>query len=675
MARQNWISRIFSKKPERRELRLDWMRNLGVETTAGVSVTELSALQSTAVYACVRLLAETVASLPLITYRRLENGGKERALDHPLYDVLHYRPNRLMSSFEWRETMMGHLLLWGNAYSRIVDDASGRVVELYPMRPDRVQISQTEAGLMYTYSPTGGEVMTLPEEKVFHLRGLSTEGILGISPIAQARQAIGLALATEEFGSRFFGNGARPGGVLEHPGTLTDEAMNRLRMSWEQSHTGAANAHKVAILEEGMKYAQIGIPPEDAQFLETRKFQLAEIARIFRVPAHMIGDLDRATFSNIEHQSLEFVIHSVRPWLVRWEQAIMRSLLMEHERNEVFAEFLVDGLLRGDTMSRYQAYATAVTNGWMSRNEVRQLENLNPVDGLDEYLVPMNMMEAGADLDGLEDERSAVVRETRSVEFAETEQAAEDEAVLEERARRVNSRYRLMRSYRRVIRSVAERLVRREAQDLLTQAEKNLRSQRGSGMFELWLEEYWRKDQEYIRQQMEPTLLAYGELVANAVEGETKQPADPDAVQRFMKAYVETYAERHVYKSKTRLETVYRRALERGEDPVEAIRAEMEEWTANRADAIAEREAVQANGAVAVMLFKMANVQVLRWYAMGNNACPYCQGMNGKIVEISRNFADEGDDLDGGDDGHLVISHGVGHPPLHEGCECMVGIG
>lgn len=250
-----------------------------------------------------------------------------------------------------------------------------------------------------------------------------------------------------------------------------------------------------------------------------------------------------------------------------------------------------------------------------------------------------------------------------------------NEAVLEERARKVQSRYRLMRSYRRVIRAVAERLVRREAQDILAQAEKNLRGERGQGMFELWLEDYWRKDRQYVQTQMEPTLLAYGELVAGAVEGETKREADTEAVQRFMRAYTEGFGERYIVKSQTRLETVYRRALERGEDPVEAIRAEMEEWTANRADAIAEREAVQANGAVAVMLFKMANVQVLRWYAMGNNACPYCQGMNGKIVEISRNFADEGDDLDGGDDGHLVISHGVGHPPLHEGCECMVGIG
>lgn len=437
MARQNWISRIFSKKPERRELRLDWMRNLGVDTTAGVSVNEITALQSAAVYACVRLLAETVASLPLITYRRLSNGGKERATDHPLYNVLHYQPNRFMSSFEWRETMMGHLLLWGNAYSRIEDDASGNVIELYPMRPDRVQISQTEEGLIYTYSPPGREVVALPEDRIFHVPGFSLDGIVGISTIAQARQAIGLSLATEEFGSRFFGNGARPGGVLEHPGTLTDEAMERLRLSWEQSHTGTANAHKVAILEEGMKYTQIGIPPDDAQFLETRKFQLAEIARIFRVPAHLIGDLDRATFSNIEHQSLEFVIHSVRPWLVRWEQAIMRSLLLKRERNQIFAEFLVDGLLRGDTMSRYQAYATAVTNGWMSRNEIRQLENLNPVEGLDEYLVPMNMMESGGDFGGLDDERSALARETRAGELLESETKVADESLAAE-LRRAN---------------------------------------------------------------------------------------------------------------------------------------------------------------------------------------------------------------------------------------------
>lgn len=437
MAKQNWITRLLGKKPERRELKWDWMRNIGIETTAGVSVSETTSLQCSAVYACVRVLSETVASLPLITYRRLENGGKERATDHALYDVLHNQPNALMSSFEWRETMMAHLLLWGNAYSRIVDDASGRILELYPMRPDRVQVSQAAGSLLYTYTPTSGETLVLPEDKVLHIRGLSTDGILGISPIAQARQAIGLAMATEEFGARFFGNGARPGGVLEHPGTLTDEAMARLQMSWEQSHNGNVNAHKVAILEEGMKYAPVGIPPEDAQFLETRKFQIEEIARIFRVPVHLIGDLDRATFSNIEQQSLEYVIYSVRPWLVRWEQAIQRSLMLSGERKTYFVEFLVDGLLRGDIMSRYQAYATAIQNGWMSRNEVRQLENLNPAEELDEFLVPMNMMAAGTEGFGMDEAvRSAPVTEKRE-KSAESALDGEDAALLEE-LRRAN---------------------------------------------------------------------------------------------------------------------------------------------------------------------------------------------------------------------------------------------
>ncbi|MCX7903035.1 MAG: phage portal protein [Caloramator sp.] len=369
--------------------------DIEIPTNAGVYVSEETAMRTTAVYACVRVLAETVASLPLSLYKRLDR-GKEKATYHPIYFLLHDMPNSEMTSFTFRETLMTHLILWGNAYAQIIRNSKGEIIELWPLMPNRMDIERDkETGkLIYRYLTDSGEVI-LQKEEVFHVVGLGFDGFKGYSPIQMAREAIGLSIATEEFGARFFANGARPGGILEHPGVVKDP--ERLRKSWEEVYKGTKNSHKIAVLEEGMKYHEIGIPPEDAQFLETRKFQLNEICRIFRVPPHMIGDLERATFSNIEHQSIEFVVHTVRPYLVRWEQAISKCLLNEGERRIYFPKFTVDGLLRGDFKTRMEGYAIGRQNGWLSPNDIRELEDMNPIpegQGGDIYLVNGNMIPA-----------------------------------------------------------------------------------------------------------------------------------------------------------------------------------------------------------------------------------------------------------------------------------------
>jgi HK97 family phage portal protein len=395
----NILERLFGqRKAERRMSDAELIAALGGASSAsGVHVTSETAMRSSAVYACVRVLAESVASLPLPLYRRAGDRGRERAVNHPLYALLHDTPNPEMTSFELRETLMYHLALWGNAYCKIESDGAGRVTGLWPLLPGQMEVKRTPSGaLEYGYRLPNGTVTKLSPDNILHIRGLSSNGIVGLSPISLARQSIGLALATEEYGARFFSNNAQPGVVLEHPGKLGDDAYDRLRTSWTETHSGLANAHRVAILEEGMKLEKVSIPPNDAQFLETRKFQATEIARIFRVPPHLIADLDKATFSNIEQQSLEFVVYSLRPWLVRIEQAISRALLTDAERRAYYWEFLVDGLLRGDTASRYQAYAVGRQWGWLSVNDVRERENMNPVDGGDAYLEPLNMSEVGA---------------------------------------------------------------------------------------------------------------------------------------------------------------------------------------------------------------------------------------------------------------------------------------
>ena len=292
-------------------------------SSSGKTVTERSAMQMTAVYACVRILSEAVAGLPLHFYRYKADGSKEKAIDSNLYHLIHDEPNPEMSSFVFRETLMTHLLLWGNAYAQIIRNGKGEVIALYPLMPNKMSVDRDENGkLYYTYTRSdcepnamNGSSVVLEPKDVLHIPGLGFDGLVGYSPIAMAKNAIGLAIATEEFGSKFFANGAAPSGVLEHPGTIKDPS--RVREAWQSQFGGSGNSGKVAVLEEGMKYTPISISPEQAQFLETRKFQINEIARIFRVPPHMVGDLEKSSFSNIEQQSLEFVKYTLDPWVVR----------------------------------------------------------------------------------------------------------------------------------------------------------------------------------------------------------------------------------------------------------------------------------------------------------------------------------------------------------------------
>ena len=369
-------------------------------SSIGKNVNERSAMQMTAVYSCVRILAETLAALPLQLYRYTP-GGKERVYDHPLYHLLHDEPNPEMTSFIFRETLMSHLLIWGNAYAQIIRDRLGRVQGLYPLRPDKMTVCRDDRGkIFYLYTKTGDEnpnikpygQVALQKEEVLHIPGLGFDGLVGYSPIAMARNAVGMTMACEEYGASFFANGASPSGVLEHPGVLKDPA--KVRDSWNAVYRGTGNAHKVAVLEEGMKYQQIGIPPEEAQFLETRKFQLDEIARLYRIPPHMIGDLEKSSFNNIEQQSMEFVKYTLDPWVIRWEQAMQKALFLPEEKKQYFLKFNVNGLMRGDYESRMTGYSIGRQNGWLSANDIREMEDMNPVsdeEGGNLYLVNGSM--------------------------------------------------------------------------------------------------------------------------------------------------------------------------------------------------------------------------------------------------------------------------------------------
>lgn len=352
-------------------------------TNTGRSVSIEGSLAFVPVYACVRLIANSIASLPLPVYRRLPGGGKERDTGHPLYSLLHDKPNPEMSAFEVWQCLVGHVMLWGNSYANVVRDGLARATAVWPLRPDRMSVERSPRTdeLLYRYTLPSGEERILLAEEVMHWRGLSSDGVMGHSPVALAREAVGIGLAAEEYGGRFYANDSRPGGILKSPNKLTPESAQASKESWETAHAGLTNAHRVAVLQEGLEWQSIGMPNTDAQFLETRSFQRTEIAMLFGVPPHMIGDTEKSTSwgTGIEQQGIGFVTYTLRPWLVSLEQRIKLDLFSTQERDTRFAEFQVDGLLRGDSKGRAESLAIQRQNGVLNADEWRELENRNPL--------------------------------------------------------------------------------------------------------------------------------------------------------------------------------------------------------------------------------------------------------------------------------------------------------
>lgn len=372
-----------------------WYQITAQASMSGIEVSEHTALNLSSVWAAVRVLSESSASLPLITYQQ-KGKVKERAMDHRLYDILHIQPNPEMTAMQYREALHAHLLQWGNHYSQIERSYAGDVLALWPLRPDRMKVIRPGNELVYEYYTTAGERFDFPSREILHIGGLGFNGLIGYSVIQNHRDTIGLALAGENFQSRVFKNNASPMGALgtDSP-NLTKEKADDIAKSWYEAYGGIDNAGKIAVLTHGLKFNAIGMPLKDVEFLGLRKFQVLEICRIFNIPPYKLMDFERATFSNVEQTAIDFVVYSLRPWLVRIEQAMTVKLLSREEREIYSIEHLMEGLLRGDTKSRYEAYGAAIKDGWMNRNEAREKENLNPQEGLDEFLMPLNMAEVG----------------------------------------------------------------------------------------------------------------------------------------------------------------------------------------------------------------------------------------------------------------------------------------
>lgn len=649
----------------------------------GFVVTEETALTYSAVLAAVRVLSETISSLPLFTYRRLGERRREPALDHPLFSILHDLPNDEHTSLEVRETLMANVLLWGNAFAEIRRDGAGQVRELWPLESKHAEVKRVNGRLVYVYTKPGEQARALNREQVLHIRGLSINGATGLSPIAAAREAIGLGLATEGYGARFFSNDASPGGVLEHPSQLSDGAHKHLRESIEDRHGGLAGAHKLMILEEGMKFARVGIPPDDAQFLDTRKFQVAEIARIFRIPPHLLGDLERATFSNVEQQALEFVVHTVRPWLVRFEQAIKRDLIRPEDRETIFAEHKVDGLLRGDVDTRYKAYSTGRQWGWLSANDIRALENMNPIPKGDSYLIPMNMIPIGPGAPAISP--APTTDDSGSQPGAGNGQARDlpaqaggngapggsSSAWPPNSERRAQDRRReLARSLRPTFQDAAERILHREVRDLRKAAPRRL-GERDANTWAGFLEEFYDSYRPEIARKMRPAFESLAALVVPETRNELAEEAEApteEAVAEFVTGLADGYAARHAQSSIGQLIQVTRDSVE---DPMAELEERLAEWEETRPGKDAERETVQGSSALAKLAFAVGGVTILRWAAAGKS-CPLCNELDGQVAAIEGNFVPAGGTVEAEGASPLTTERPVGHPPLHQGCDCSI---
>lgn len=652
----------------------------GLSTSAGVFVSEEGALAYGAVLSCVRVLSESVACLPCILYQRVDqNGeeGKERAVEHSLYRVLHTKPNPEMSAFEMWEMALVHLLLWGNFYAEVVFNARGDVTQLWPIPPKMVTpVRLKDKRLVYDIELPDVK-RTFAAEYIFHVPAMRTSGLKGLSVVGQARESIGLGVAAERFGAVVFGNGAVPGGILEHPGVLTDSAYDRLQKTWRERHQGLENAQRLAILEEGMKYSKIGIPPEDAQFLETRKFQRSEIAGMFRVPPHMIGDLDKATFANIEHQSLEYIVYSLQPWLKRIEGRINGWLLLEREQNEYLSEFLVDGFLRGDAESRNRAYSTARQWGWLSVNEIRRRENMNPITEGDVYLQPMNMVQAGQPL-----LRAAPASPGEEVPRSRR-QERRSEAEIEKTGR---GRQQMAASYRRTIEEAARRLINREINDVRNAARKRLgeRSrpageQRSVADMEMWLDEFYRDFNHVAREYLMPTLQTLSELARDDVDREIDQRWPDDELEAWVYNYVDGRAMAWCGNHRRRLLEALRaershigqvttRASD--DDLLAQFEVTLDEMQEQDPERFAREQSVRVINAVATTIYSYF-VLSMRWFSFGES-CEWCSQLAGQVIASSGWFLEGGGSLLDAAGTVFRVSGNVRHAPLHDGCDCQV---
>lgn len=631
---------------------------------SGVEVDSESALSTTAMFAGVRFLAENMASVPLKLYRR-DGRGKEALRDDPRWWLLQTDPNPEQTALELREMTVGFIATNGNGYVEIVEGADGMATELWPLVPWRVRTARTErGGLMYMVKlPGSSNEVPIPPERMLHFRGFSRNGILGDDVVQRMRESLGLTIAAERSAAAFFGNGAQPAGVLQTDNALSEGAFQRLRKERDNMHGGVENWHRLAILEEGISWQQISTDPEKAQLIETRKFQVTEVARILNLPPHVLKDLERSTFSNIEHQGLELVTYSLRPWAVRLEQVYEKRLLLPRERRTHLIRHNLEGFLRGDMQGRFQAYATGRQWGWYSANDIREKEDENPIgpEG-DIYMAPINMLPADQFSTAGIAPRDPAPDEGRTEKRALEVRAAKGRAAM--------LRKRTEASFRPVFVQRLEGLIRREANAIRRALSK---AANGGGVqeFRIWLETFYESNATYVADDMLPAFMSLADAIYTQAANEVGAESGRD-LDRWVSGWAERYGDEHYDSSFGQINAILReRPL--FEDAQSAVEERVTNWEATRAEKVAMQQTVTMGSKVALLAFGAAGIMRKEWFA-NLNACPLCRKMDGRTVSMSEPFLSPGEEVDPGDEETtpLRVERQYSSPQLHRGCDCTV---
>ncbi len=632
-------------------------------TFAGVKVSEQTAMRATAVFAAVRIYAEGVASLPLVLYERMKR-GKRRAEEHPMYQLLHDAPNPLQTSFTFRERVQTWLTLWGNGYASIARDGRKTAKELYSLPTNRVRPRLLRGGRELVYDVTTDEkgTITLPREDILHIPGLGTDGISGFSPIAMARQAIGTLLATEEHAARFFGRGAHFDIVLETDSELSDVAYKRVRKDWVKDQEGLGNVYRTPILEGGLKVKPITMPHDDAQFLETRKFQVAEIARIYNLPPHLLREMGAATYTNIEHQSLEYVIFSLMPWLKRWEQELNRKLLTPEERKRYFFEFLVDGLLRGDIKTRHETYKTGIQSSYYSINDILEMENRPLLEGKvgDVHFMPINMVPV---------EQSVGVAAGSAPAGEGNGNGATNNRPAGARATPLLSRKRLQRAYGQIFSSSLGWVLRREIR-AARRALNTSWNEHDPEKFAKWVTDFYLDNPHYVAGAIQPALRSYAELLAGCVtDDELIGTAELDAdLEKFIFGFGEGWGVQHSETSARQLRTLLedwpkdKAALEESANRIFNGWWQEDALEGTRCDRDARHQSSCFANSIVLRCYRRAGIKRVRWSGDYHDECAPCKELDGKAVEIGKAF-------------RLQSGLELEHPPIDVDCSCPEGCG
>lgn len=620
----------------------------GSETSSGVTVTPDSAIKYPTVWACVALLADSIAQLPCHVYTKNKNGSKSRVHDTALSVLLSRGPNFFQSTFDYTSFMVTALAMRGNHYAFVSKTPSGEVLEIIPFAPQSVEMKREGfKNIRYEVSQDGGGKEIYPLEKMTHVRGLSLDGFIGVSPITYHMETIGLSKAAERYGARLFKNGARPSGIIKHPSELSEPAYERIRKYWQEMY-GGSNVGKTAILEEGADYETISMSNEDAQYLDVRQFQRTEICSIYRIPPHMIGDLTKSSFSNITQQSLEFVKYTILPWCRRIELTMMRDLLSEKDHKKgMFVEFLVDGLERADIKTRYDAYKAGIDGGFLSANEVRRKENMNPREGGDIYLAPLNMVDS-------------------TQMPAPTTEPTKPKQLKSYQTKGVEVREQIREEYKGRFQKLAALVVTQEVKAI----KKMLQNDRD---FLKQVEKFYPDFAKKITANFKGLIREFGGSVKAAAlkEHDPEASVDPQEVGVFLDAVAASFAQRYTGSSSGQL-----KKLVEDTEPSElkfAIDVRLDEWETKRPAKVAEREVVQQESAVSRFVWAAAGVTLLQWVNRGSKSCPYCTSLDGKVVGIGAPFVEKGEFKPKGyEKSPMKVRGPKVHAPIHQGCLCAI---